>query len=53
MPDISEMEPVADNKIHDSLREIILGANDIKQVGKIATYSTAANILKIECRLRL
>jgi cation diffusion facilitator family transporter len=48
MPEIGGMEPVADNKMQDSIREIILGESDIKKVGKIATYRTAANILKID-----
>jgi cation diffusion facilitator family transporter len=48
MPEIGEMEPVADNTMQDSIRKIILGESDIKKVGKIATYRTAANILKID-----
>jgi divalent metal cation (Fe/Co/Zn/Cd) transporter len=48
MPEIGGMEPVADSKMQDSIREIILGESDIKKVGKIATYRTAANILKID-----
>jgi divalent metal cation (Fe/Co/Zn/Cd) transporter len=48
MPEIGGMEPVADSKIQNSIREIILGESDIKKVGKIATYRTAANILKID-----
>jgi cation diffusion facilitator family transporter len=48
MPYNSGVEPVEDNKIHESIRKIILGAKDIDQVGKIATYWTAANILKID-----
>ncbi len=48
MPEIGGMEPIADNTMQDSIREIILGESDIKKVGKIATYRTAANILKID-----
>jgi len=48
MPEIGGMELVADSKMQDSIREIILGESDIKKVGKIATYRTAANILKID-----
>jgi len=48
MPEIGDMEPVADSKMQDSIREIILGEDDIKKVGKIATYRTTANILKID-----
>jgi len=48
MPEIGGMEPVADRNMQDSIRQIILGESDIKKVGKIATYRTAANILKID-----
>jgi divalent metal cation (Fe/Co/Zn/Cd) transporter len=48
MPEINGIEPVADGKMQDSIRETILGASDVKKVGKVATYRAAGNVLKID-----
>jgi cation diffusion facilitator family transporter len=49
MPDVNEMEPLADNTINDSIRNTILGsANGVKKVEEIRTYRTPENILKID-----
>jgi cation diffusion facilitator family transporter len=49
MPDVNGMEPLADNTIHDSIRNTILGsANGVKKVERIRTYRTPENILKID-----
>ncbi len=48
MPEINGIEPVADGKMQDSIREIILGTSDVKKVGRVATYRAAGNVLKID-----
>ncbi|AFU58005.1 cation diffusion facilitator family transporter [Candidatus Nitrososphaera gargensis Ga9.2] len=48
MPEIGGIEPVADVKMQDSIREIILGASDVKKVDRVATYRAAGNVLKID-----
>lgn len=48
MPEIGGIEPVADAKMQDSIREIILGTSDVKKVDKVATYRAAGNVLKID-----
>lgn len=48
MPEIGGMEPVADGKMQDSVREIILRTSDVKKVGKIETYRTGENVLIID-----
>lgn len=47
MPEIGGIEPVADGDMKDSIREIVAGSNDVRRVGKIATYK-ATNVLKID-----
>jgi cation diffusion facilitator family transporter len=48
MPEINGIEPVADEKMQDSIREIILDTTDVKKVSKVATYRSAENVLKID-----
>ena len=48
MPDLSGMEPVADGSMHDLIRKTILGASDVRKVGKIETYRAAGNVLIID-----
>jgi cation diffusion facilitator family transporter len=48
LPEISGIEPVADDKMHDSITKIILATSDVKKVGKIATYRATGNVLKID-----
>lgn len=48
MPEIRGIEPIADDKIHDSIMGIILATSDVKRVGKIVTYRAAGNVLKID-----
>src|SRR5437867_869329 len=48
MPEISGIELVADGKMQDSIKEIILGTSDVEKVGKVATYRAAGNVLKID-----
>jgi divalent metal cation (Fe/Co/Zn/Cd) transporter len=47
MPDIGGVEPVTDSSMHNSIREIVNAARDVKKVGKVAAYR-AAKILKID-----
>jgi cation diffusion facilitator family transporter len=47
MPDVSGMEPVEDGSMHESIRKAILGASDVKKVGKIETYR-AGDVLIID-----
>jgi cation diffusion facilitator family transporter len=48
MPDVSDMEPVADDSMQGSIRETILGASDVKKVGKVETYRAVGNVLIID-----
>ena len=48
MPEIGGMEPLIDGSMEISIRETILGASDVKKVGKVETYRTAANVLIID-----
>ena len=49
MPEVSGMEPLADNTIHESIRNTILGsASGVKKVDRIGAYKTDENILKID-----
>jgi divalent metal cation (Fe/Co/Zn/Cd) transporter len=48
MPDVADMEPVADGNIQGSIKEVITGATDVKNVGKIKTYRAAGNVLIID-----
>lgn len=48
MPDIRGIEPIADDKMHDTIMGIILATSDVKKVGKFATYRAAGNVLKID-----
>jgi len=47
MPEISGIEPVADDDTQETIRGIVAKASDVKRVGKIATYK-ASNVLKID-----
>jgi cation diffusion facilitator family transporter len=47
LPEIGGIEPVADGRMQDSIRKIIVGTSDVRKVGKIATYR-AASVLKID-----
>lgn len=47
MPEISGIEPVVDDKMQNSVREIVIATNDVNKVGKVATYK-AGNVLKID-----
>jgi cation diffusion facilitator family transporter len=48
MPDVSTIELVADGNLQGLIRETVLGASDVKRVGKIETYRTASNVLVID-----
>lgn len=48
MPDIGDMEPLIDDRMQNSIRETILGASDVKKVGKVETYRTLAKVLIID-----
>jgi cation diffusion facilitator family transporter len=48
MPDVSGMEPVADAGLQDSIKRIIIGASDVKKVGKVETYRAAGSVLIID-----
>lgn len=48
MPDVRGMELVADGGMQGSIKETILGASDVKKVGKVETYRTAGDVLIID-----
>jgi cation diffusion facilitator family transporter len=49
MPEVVGIEPIADSKMHDFIRNAILGsASGVKKVDRIGIYRTAENILKID-----
>lgn len=50
MPDVSSgIVPIADSNMQNTIKEIILSTtSDITQIGKIATYRTGENVLKID-----
>lgn len=48
MPEVAGVQPVADSGIHDSIRQIVLASGEIKKVGRIATFRTDENTLKID-----
>jgi divalent metal cation (Fe/Co/Zn/Cd) transporter len=48
MPEINGIEPVADSKMHDSIKEIILSTSDVKEIGKVAAYRAVGDVLKID-----
>jgi divalent metal cation (Fe/Co/Zn/Cd) transporter len=48
MPELSGIEPTADSKMQASIKEIILGTNNVSEVVKVATYRAARNVLKID-----
>ena len=48
MPEIGGMEPLVDGDMQNSIMETVLGASDVKKVGKVETYRTAANVLIID-----
>jgi divalent metal cation (Fe/Co/Zn/Cd) transporter len=48
MPDVGGMDPVADAGLRDSIKAVILGASDVKRVGKVETYRAAGNVLIVD-----
>jgi cation diffusion facilitator family transporter len=48
MPETGDIEPLADSGMQDSIREIVLAASDVKNVGRIETYRTLAGVLIID-----
>ncbi|HEU4605132.1 MAG TPA: cation diffusion facilitator family transporter [Nitrososphaera sp.] len=48
MPEIGGMEPLVDGDMQNSIMETVLEASDVKKVGKVETYRTAANVLIID-----
>lgn len=48
MPEVAGVQPLADTGIHDSIRQIVLASGEIKKVGRIATFRTDNNTLKID-----
>ena len=49
MPDVVGMEPIADNIMHEFIRNVILGSTSgVKKVDRIGIYKIAQNILKID-----
>ena len=48
MPEVAGIEPVSDAEMQESIESIVLASNDIKKVGRIATFRTADNTLKID-----
>ncbi|MEO9295906.1 MAG: cation diffusion facilitator family transporter [Nitrososphaera sp.] len=48
MPEVAGIEPVSDTEIQESIKSIVLASSDIKKVGRIATFRTRDNTLKID-----
>jgi cation diffusion facilitator family transporter len=48
MPDVSGMEPITHAGLQDSIKAVILGASDVKRVGKVETYRAAGNVLIVD-----
>jgi cation diffusion facilitator family transporter len=48
MPAVAGVQPVADTGMHDSIRQIVLASGEIKKVGRIATFRTDEDTLKID-----
>ena len=48
MPEVAGVQPLADTGIHDSIRQIVLASGEIKKVGRIATFRTDNDTLKID-----
>jgi divalent metal cation (Fe/Co/Zn/Cd) transporter len=48
MPEVAGIEPVSDAEMQESIRRIVLASSDIKGVGRIATFRTGDDTLKID-----
>ena len=48
MPEVAGIEPVSDAEMQESIRKIVLASSDIKGVGRIATFRTGDDTLKID-----
>lgn len=48
MPEVAGIEPVSDEGMQESIKSIVLASSDIKKVGRIATFRTGDNTLKID-----
>ncbi|AIF84681.1 cation diffusion facilitator family transporter [Candidatus Nitrososphaera evergladensis SR1] len=48
MPEVAGVQPLADIEIQNSIRQIVLASGDIKKVGRIATFRTDEDTLKID-----
>ena len=48
MPEVAGIEPVSDTEMQESIKSIVLASSDIKKVGRIATFRTGDNTLKID-----
>jgi len=48
MPEVAGVQPLADIEIQNSIRQIVLASDEIKKVGRIATYRTDENKLKVD-----
>ncbi|MEO9363020.1 MAG: cation diffusion facilitator family transporter [Nitrososphaera sp.] len=48
MPEVAGVQPLADAEIQNSIRQIVLAAGEIKKVGRIATFRTDEDTLKID-----
>jgi cation diffusion facilitator family transporter len=48
MPDVSAIEPVADGVLQDSIKQVILGSNDVKKVGRVDIYRASGNVLVVD-----
>lgn len=48
LPPFAGIEPVSDAKMQESIRSIVLASSGIKGVGRIATFRTADDVLKID-----
>lgn len=48
MPEVAGVQPLADIEIQDSIRQIVLASGEIKKVGRIVTFRTDEDTLKID-----
>jgi cation diffusion facilitator family transporter len=48
MPEVAGIEPFSDEGMQESIKSIVLASSDVKKVGRIATFRTGDNTLKID-----
>jgi divalent metal cation (Fe/Co/Zn/Cd) transporter len=48
MPGLAGVQPLADAEMQDSITQIVLASPEIRKVGRIATFRTDDDVLKID-----